>query len=383
MDQEEKFNWDKLLKHLEGDKEAGLEPEELNQEELEMLLLAEETNMRLNGIDAEKRFPVEAGWAELRTRYEERKEQEAVVVSWSKRYLLTAAAAVFVVVLGAVWWFQSGETDPVKSLEQSAATQIQLTLPNGEKVELAESQAPVLKSEGATLKGSTLVYQKETELASVADEHISMNTLEVPYGKQTRLELSDGTVVWVNAGSTLSYPTRFAASKRELTLEGEAFFEVSHDAKRPFTVRVKGLDIKVLGTAFNVNTFGAAVKTALVRGKVALNAGSKSLVLLPGDLGSYQQGRELSKEVSDLKVYTAWKDDEIYFDNSTLEEIAFRLKREYNLSFNFESPELAKLHFTIDMPKGASIQTVLNNIRLSTNTVDFVVKGNIVQVRSR
>jgi transmembrane sensor len=381
MDQEEKFNWDKLLKHLEGDKEAGLEAEELNQEELEMLLLAEETNMRLKGIDAEKRFPVEAGWEELRTRYERRK-QEAVVVSWSKRYLLTAAAAVFVALLGVAWWFQVRETDPVKT-GQSVATQIQLTLPNGEKVAVAESQAPVLKSEGATLKGSTLVYQKETELASVADEHINMNTLEVPYGKQTRLELSDGTIVWVNAGSKLSYPTRFAASKRELTLEGEAFFEVSHDANRPFTVRVKGLDIKVLGTAFNVNTFGTAVKTALVRGKVGLNAGGKSLVLLPGELGSYQQGRELSKDVSDLKVYTAWKDEEIYFDNRTLEEIAFRLKREYNMSFNFENAELAKLHFTIDMPKGASIQTVLNNIRLSTNAVDFVVKGNIVQVKSR
>ncbi|MCX2453644.1 FecR domain-containing protein [Pedobacter sp. PLR] len=382
MNQEEKFNWEKLLKHLEGDKEAEPGAEELNQEELEMLLLAEEMTMRLKGIDPEKQFPVEPGWEELQTRYEAQNKQEAVMVNWNKWYRLMAVAAMFVAVIGAGWWFQFRQTEPIKT-SQHIAAQIQLTLANGEQVELAASQAPVLKSEGASFNGSTLVYKKESELAPVTAEKLSINTLEVPYGKQTRLELSDGTVVWVNAGSKLSYPTRFAASKRELTLDGEAFFEVSHDLKRPFIVHVGALNVQVLGTAFNINNFGATVQTALVRGKVSLETANQSLILLPGDLGAFQEQQgKLSKSKADLKRFTAWKDEEIYFDNNTLEEIVFRLKREYNLSFVFEDAELKRLHFTVDMPKD-DIQKVLNNIRLSTNEVSFVVKGNVVEVKRR
>lgn len=380
MNQEEKLNWEKLLKHLEGDQEAVQNSEELNPEELEMLLLAEETNMRLKGINPEEQFPVEKGWVEIQEKYELQNKQRTV--SWRKHYSsILAVAAIFIALLGTIWWFQRSQNQ-VLSAGPEASTEVRLTLGNGKTIALAQQVIPILKSEGAELNGSSLVYKKEAEIA--VTEQLSMNILEVPYGKQSRLELSDGTVVWVNAGSKLTYPTRFMPSKRELTLEGEAFFEVSHDAKRPFTVHVKGMDVRVLGTAFNVSTFGTIVKTALLRGKVSLTAGTQSTVLEPGELGLYDmQKAELSKSESDLKPYTAWKDGEVYFANSTLEEIAFRLKREYNLQFQFEDAELAKLHFTVDMPKTANVQAILANIKMSTNQIDFVYKGNLVQVKRR
>ncbi|WP_316835972.1 FecR family protein [Pedobacter nutrimenti] len=383
MDQEEKMNWEKLLKHLDGHQDDGQADEELNQEELDMLLLAEETNMSLKRTDPETKFPVEAGWEELEARYKEKNREANLTIGCSKRNWFMAAAAVLACVIGSVWWLSTRPVDPVKDVS-IAVTGIKLTLENGKTVTLEEKEAPVLKSAGAALNGGTLVYKKETDL-SKEEGRVSMNVLEVPYGKQTKVELGDGTAIWLNSGSKLIYPSHFSASKREVTLEGEAFFEVSHNPQRPFIVHVKDLNVQVLGTAFNINSFGPAVQTALVRGKVGLEAGNQSILLMPGELGSYTRaGETLSKTDADLKLYTAWKDGEIYFDNSSLAEIAFRLEREYNLRFSFADPALKNLHFMVDMPKtGDDIQQVLKNIRLSTNEVDFVIKGNVVEVKRR
>nr|WP_233173868.1 FecR family protein [Pedobacter sp. ASV19] len=385
MDQEEKMNWEKLLKHLDGHQNDGQADEELNQEELDMLLLAEETNMSLNRTDPEMKFPVQAGWEELEVRYREKNRKEGVKISDRRPNWFMAAAAVLACVLGSVWWLSMRPGDSSKNVPAMTITGIKLTLENGKTVALDKKEAPALKSAGAALNGGTLVYKKETALPKEKEDPVSMNVLEVPFGKQTKVELGDGTAIWVNSGSKLTYPSHFPASKREVILEGEAFFDVSHNVHRPFIVHVKGLNVQVLGTAFNINSFGPAVQTALVRGKVGLEAGNQSIILMPGELGSYTRaGGTLSKAEADLKLYTAWKDGEIYFDNSSLAEIAFRLEREYNLHFSFEDAALKNLHFMVDMPKtGDDIQQVLKNIRLSTNEVDFVVKGNVVEVKRR
>ncbi|SMC57953.1 FecR family protein [Pedobacter nyackensis] len=383
MDQEEKLNWDKLLKHIEGNYENDQDAEELNEEELELLLLAEETNMRLKEENPEHKFPVAAGWDELQARYKEKEQLKVVKLNRSKLYRTMAIAAILALVLAPAWWLFLKQNDAVKS-SSKGSDEIHLTLANGETVELEASQANVLKSEGATLNGSTLIYQKETSLPKEEGAELQMNVLEVPNGKYTKLELSDGTLVWVNSGSKLSYPTVFSAAKREVMLEGEAYFDVSHNAARPFVVHLKSLNVKVLGTAFSISTFGNVIHTALERGKVSLETGNQSIYLLPGELGKYnKQEKQLSKTESDLRAYTAWKDSDIYFDNSTLEEIASRLQREYNLAFSFENDALKNLHFTIDMPKTQDVSKILNNIKFSSNQVNFMVDGNKVQVKQR
>jgi transmembrane sensor len=337
-------------------------------------------NMRLKETNPEEQFPVEQGWEELQERYEEK--NKTTFFNWWKRYQLIAVAAVLLCSLTpALWWyFKKADPKVTQQIIAKTTDQIKLTLDNGETVAIdgIENKARFVKD--LTFKGTTLIYEKETK-GSVEGKK---NTLEVPNGKQTKLILSDGTQVWVNAGSKLSYPTRFASSSRELTLEGEAFFDVTPSKNRPFIVHVKDLKINVLGTAFNINTFGPSIQTALERGKVNLQAGNKTITLLPGELGSYnKQQAVLSKIETNIRTYTAWKDEEIYFNNNSLAEIASRLEREYNLSFNFEAPELRNLHFTIDMPKNQGIQTILNNISLSTNQIKFVVKDKVVLVKKK
>jgi transmembrane sensor len=375
MEQEEKMNWDKLLKHLERTDHVAAD-DELNQEELEILLLAEEINMRLKEEDPRLRFPAREGWEELRQRYEEKTAKTKRL----KLYRAFAVAAVLLVFLTpAIWLFLKEH----KMNQALASNQIQLTLANGKTVELDSAQLEVLQTEGAALKGTALVYKPETKLPD-GTQQSNINVLTVPNGKYTRLELGDGTKVWINAGSKLSYPVPFASSKREVTLEGEAYFEVSHNADRPFVVHVKAVDISVLGTGFGISTFGNQVSTALEHGKVRLDAGGQSLVLLPGELGAYkEESKSLTKSEADLRLYTAWKDLDIYFSGNTLEEITSRLAREYNVTFVFEKEKLKNLHFTIDMPKQAELGKILNNIKFSSDEVDFVLKGNEVSVRQR
>ncbi len=375
MDQEEKINWDKLFRHLDHENEMS-DNEELNDEELEMLLLAEEIHMRLQEEDPQVRFPVGEGWEALKQRYQEKTAKAKRL----KLYRLMAVAAVLLLtVLPAVWFF-SQQNKPGNSASRD---QIQLTLANGKTIELNGRQSELLESEGAALNGTRLVYKAETVVAE-KDQQLNVNVLSVPNGKYTRLELGDGTKVWVNSGSKLTYPVPFPKGRREVTLEGEAYFEVSHNAQRPFIVHAKSVDVKVLGTAFGVNAFGNQVSTALERGKVSLQAGSQSIVLLPGELGVYNiEHKSLSKSEADLRLYTAWKDLDIYFSENTLEEITARLAREYDVSFVFEKESLKNLHFTIDMKKHAELDKILNNISFSSGEVSFVTKGKVIQVKQR
>lgn len=386
MDKDNKFNWDKMLKHLDGVNEDGEAPGTLNEEELEMLLLAEEMRIKLKGMDPEAQFPVEEGWKELQYAHEQSKRKEPLLISWYKRHQWLSIAATMALLLAPVfWWYATDKTEKGISnpvAKQVPSNQIRLTLGNGKSINI-EEQSGALKGaeEHLALTGSAIVYEKE----GAAKENLAgNNTLEVPFGKQTKVVLSDGTQIWINAGSKLTYPSQFGAAKREVSLEGEAFFDVVHQAQRPFVVHTGQLSINVLGTEFNVNTFGASFQTALVRGKVRLEAGTKSMVLLPGELGTYHdQSAGLSKKESNLREYTAWKDKELYFDNGRLGDIVSRLEREYDLSFSFESPELKNLHFTIDMPRPDEVQGVLNNIRLSTNQINFVFKGKQIEVKKR
>lgn len=375
------MDWDKVFKQLDGDHQ---EFENFNQEELETLMLSEVINMKLNEKGAEERFSVEAGWKalfEIHIREEERKVKRLIK---RKIYSFVTAAAAVVCILAAGWYFFKSE-DYTPSTKM-VLTEVTLTLPDGNRVNV-EQDTNVLKVQDLALKGNTLIYKKEVELLS-SNEQLStntskMNVLEVPYGKYTKVLLSDGSAIWINAGSKLSYPTVFAADKRAVTLDGEAYFEVSHQSDRPFIVHTKDVNVRVLGTSFGISTFGKKTLTALERGKVSMETTKKSLVLKPGELGVFSMESGLAKTMVDTKVYTAWKDHRIFFDNAALQDITDRLSREYDVEFVFENHELKQLHFTIEVDKEASIKGLLEFLRISNNQIDFEQKGEIIYVKNR
>jgi ferric-dicitrate binding protein FerR (iron transport regulator) len=174
-----------------------------------------------------------------------------------------------------------------------------------------------------------------------------MNEVVVPYGKKSQLTLPDGTKVWLNAGSRFAFPSVFYGKKRKVILEGEAYFEVSHNIKEPFIVETQNIDIKVLGTKFNLTAYSNSQKTetVLLEGKISLknksqiNRFSKDLILKPGQLASYSTDNKNIKivELNDPDIYIAWTKGWFLFKHENLGNILNKLERYYNISFVYDN----------------------------------------------
>lgn len=173
-------------------------------------------------------------------------------------------------------------------------------------------------------------------------------------GARTIVQLSDGTIVHLNYGSRIKYPRNFVGETREITLSGEGFFDVFHDPGHPFIVKTKLLDIKALGTKFNVLTYSEndKVETTLIEGKVVLESsdinGTKKTVgsLVPGDHANYLATGEISTTSGSIEKYVAWKDGLMIFDNAGITEVAERLGRMYNVDIKV-SEEILDYTYTV------------------------------------
>ena len=176
------------------------------------------------------------------------------------------------------------------------------------------------------------------------------NQLITAQGSKGRFTLPDGSVVWLNEASKLTYPDRFAGDKREVVLEGEAYFEVAHNRKRPFTVDVFNTKVKVYGTSFNVNAYpeDSTISVALIGGSVAFEADGREHLMKPSQLLTYNRsdGSVSLVEVSHPDNYTLWTANVINFRDNTLENVMEVLGRWYDVSFDVEDRSLLSRRFT-------------------------------------
>ncbi|MDP4239043.1 MAG: FecR domain-containing protein [Bacteroidota bacterium] len=190
--------------------------------------------------------------------------------------------------------------------------------------------------------GKLKVNKQTVEVNQMAiDEKspIIYNQLRVPYGKRAFLTLSDGTLLWVNTGTTVIYPTTFAKDKREIYVEGEVYAEVFHDAKHPFIIKTEKIEVQVLGTVFNVTAYKEDKQTnvVLVHGSVAVKPQSgKSTVIKPNQLFAYTDRASTLRTV-DIENYTSWHDGIYIFHNEPIEDILLRLSRYYNVTMKLPS----------------------------------------------
>lgn len=183
-----------------------------------------------------------------------------------------------------------------------------------------------------------LTPQLATQPEVVAVQQI---TKENPIGQKSTLRLPDGTTVRLNAGSRITYPERFAENVREVSLEGEAFFEVTENAVKPFIVSVNGLDVRVLGTSFNVKAFAEDddVQVVLATGKVQVShqESNTETNLEPGQEAVFEKDKqEIRKQTANLEAALAWKNNQIIFDNATAYQVFDVLERWYGVQINYE-----------------------------------------------
>jgi transmembrane sensor len=202
-----------------------------------------------------------------------------------------------------------------------------------------------------------------------ADKEIRYSEITVPFGQMSQIKLSDGTKIWLNSGTTLRYPERFAENSRSVSIEGEAYFEVAKMAFKPFNVNTTELNIEVLGTSFNLSSYkeDATTKVTLVEGKVAVrdNTGKTIAQLIPGQMAvKNKQSNTLDISNVETSFYAAWIAGKIYFDDEPLDQIAVKLERWFNVEITFADEKLKSHKFTGTILKNKPVDQIMQALEL-------------------
>jgi transmembrane sensor len=240
-----------------------------------------------------------------------------------------------------------------------------LTLSNGKQIILDQAKNGVLVKEGniAVNKKSAgqLVYNSSGNTGNMA---ISYNTLTTPRGGQYQVDLPDGTKVWLNASSSLKYPTAFTGVERDVELTGEAYFEVAHNKAKPFHVRSGNQVVEVLGTHFNINAYANEpdIKTTLLEGSVRVTKHGQEALLKPGQQSIIQSSGSDNNSIlvkeANTDVAIAWKDGYFRFENTTLPVILRQFSRWYDITI-VNNHQLDGQYFSGKISRNSDISRVL------------------------
>ena len=237
------------------------------------------------------------------------------------------------------------------------------------------SEAIVVAGEDGT--EVSMAEQKQSLRASHGA--VKMLTITVPEGKDTKIVLADGSEVWLNAGSSLSYPTRFTGTCRRVNLKGEAYFKVRHDAHRPFIVDASGWQTKVLGTQFNMRSYSAAdTHVTLVEGKVSVNTFSSHAVLSPGEDASVVSGRLQVKDVN-VDDMICWRDGIQLFDNASLRDILIQMGSWYNMNVVCRNEKGINAHYHFMYDRKESVEKSVEMLR-ELSKVKLKIEKNTIFV---
>jgi transmembrane sensor len=245
-----------------------------------------------------------------------------------------------------------------------------LTLSNGTKLVLNRVKNGILLKSGhisiKKAKDGQLIYTVEKEKRKDNSPLITYNTVSTPNGGQYQVILPDGTKVWLDAASSLKFPTAFAGNERTVELSGEAYFEVTKNAAMPFNVKVNNMRVRVLGTHFNIMAYAneANIKTTLLEGSVQLTSGNKSNVLKPGQQGVVAKDGQIEVRNVDTEQAIAWKNGFFEFDRSNIQEIMNQLSRWYDTNVAYEG-KVPDDEFVGKIERGAKLSQVLHILELS------------------
>ncbi len=237
-------------------------------------------------------------------------------------------------------------------------------------------------------EGGKIKIDTDKEIDQVVDEkEVAYNTIIVPYGKRTQVTLSDNSKIWLNSGSKLVFPATFSSSRREVFLEGEALFEIAHNANQPFYVLVRDIEIKVLGTVFNVSAYNddKYTSTVLENGSIELKYKSNALLrhsrlqITPGTLAIYDPVKKvIQQQKVDTKYYTSWREGIFIFESEPLENITKKLSRYYNVKITIKDRQLSKETFSGSLDLKNSAMQVLQVIGETSDFKLTEVEGEII-----
>ena len=347
-------------------------------EDEKMLALYEEladSDVLRAGFEEMNRFSSEQGYAHFCRQRKAQRRRKLFRVG-------AAVAAVCVMALGSLWWVHQPQvmTDlPVAAVQQMTPgeRQAKLILANGREVDVTRGGDGKIVEQEAEIsyKDGELVYNRKQK-----SDKLSFNMLQVPRGGECGITLVDGTKVWVNAESCLRYPVAFGQDRREVVLEGEAYFEVKRDEQRPFIVKTSYGEVKVLGTSFGVSAYvkDEVSYTTLVSGKVQVEKEKQQpVVISPGEQVLAFKSGKLQKRQVDISEYVGWKDGLYVFNRQRLDQIMTTLERWYNITVKFESEELKGILYTGSLNRYDDVNVFFEALK-SAGDVKYRVAGKEV-----
>lgn len=321
--------------------------------------------------------------------------QKSKVVMMRMPYKIAAAASVILLLASGVWLLLQKKQTSVETA-QSKNIQLQQNVfapqTNRATITLADGKTIYLDS----LQNGKLLAVEGVEIDKLQDGKIQYrgnssspvyNTLTNPKGsKQIDITLADGTRVWLNAASSITFPVAFIGNERKVDIKGEAYLEVAHDASKPFKVKKGEMEVTVLGTKFNVNTYEdeADMKVTLLEGSVLVNKISadgntivKQVKIKPGQQAKFSPANIVVENNVNIEEVMAWKNGFFKFNNTTIETLMRQIEKWYDVDIIYEGKVTS--HFVATIPKTVSAQNVFKILE-QTGAVHFKIEGKKVIV---
>jgi transmembrane sensor len=307
-----------------------------------------------------------------------------------RKFLKPVAAAIILIIAGSILFYALRQNKPagmgrrpvaISSNELPPGTnKAVLTLSNKSTVVLDDARKGKLAQQGSSevtrLANGQLIYKPINGKA----EEVVFNTLTTPRGGQFKLTLPDGSDVWLNAASSITYPTAFSGNERKVEITGEAYFEIAHDTRKPFKVALNGMEVKVLGTHFNINgyTDEANIKTTLLEGSVRLSNGNSTVLLKPGQQAQLAINGRLNV-VSDVDIdqIVAWKNGYFSFSRADLRSVMRQIARWYDVDIKYEG-KIPERQFGGKINRNSNAAEVLKV--LEESKVHFRIENKIIIV---
>lgn len=307
---------------------------------------------------------------------------------WVARY-----AAVIIVLVGSISVLKYFiETELNDTIAETHVTDLSpgnakalLILSDGQEIKLDSYPDSCIHTQDGVLliNNDNIIHYTEQQDAP-SKPNVEWHTIKIPRGGEYILSLGDGTRVWLNSDTEIRYPVKFPAEKREVFLIGEAYFDVQQDIDKPFVVNTKGMDVKVLGTSFNVMAYPdeKSVHTTLVEGLVeVLSLEEEAIRIYPGQQAILDKDGLYVNEVN-TKLFTSWKDGKFTFKSEPLESVTRKLARWYNVDFVFLDSSIKNRCFTGYVPRYENVRNVFEMLEYTSN-VEFIIKGETIEVKEK
>lgn len=333
-------------------------------------------------VPQEQRPLSEAAWQEdmqsIIRHFDGRYQPAKSILFW--RAAAAAASVIILLSLGLLFRQRNAHREHTGAVVSHdvppGGNKAMLKLSNGQTILLSEAANGRIASEGSTGINKTAPGELTYQAAAGDNAEAGFNTITTPRGGQYHVILADGTGIWLNAASSVTYPAFFSGKERKVSITGEAYFEVAHDARKPFIVTCRNQQLRVLGTHFDINSYDdePEVITTLLQGSVRIN---ESTLLTPGQAAFVTSGN-VQISAADMEQAVAWKNNKFMFEDIDIQTVMRMISRWYDVDIHYEG-EITQEKFGGSVSRFANVSQVLSILQM-TEKVHFKVEDGSITV---